>query len=141
MDHQIRDIEELTEEEIQEFLDALPPPAAGLAGVEVNNVPVDSESENCYIAGTCSFSDQVFFDPLDEPAYLGGVEINNVSAETADTYREITVFGLTINDQDDFISVGLVIMLAVLIYVGKSYIDYWFACKLERYREKLQTKE
>ena len=76
---------------------------------------------------------QEYFDSLPAPgAGIDGFEVNNT-----DQGREIEAFGIKINDQDDIISVGLVLIIALVVYVFKSIIDEFFARRIERYKLRI----
>jgi|AntRauTorcE11897_2_1112592.scaffolds.fasta_scaffold07920_1 hypothetical protein len=74
----------------------------------------------------------------DEPvpkASMGGFTVDN---STEDTDWEIEAFGFEMNDRDDFFTVGIVVVVALLFYVAKLSVDHWFNKRLELYKKKLE---
>lgn len=133
----------VTDEQIEEFLNALPDTGAGLPGFEVNNVQIDRGQEEvipCLGTDGCNFIiDDNFViedgmgEPTVEPMIIGGVGVTNNETGT-ETVREYEAFGVKLNDADDVISVGIVLAVVGLIYIGKCCIDLFFAIMLERWK-------
>jgi hypothetical protein len=145
------ELEGLTQEDIQAFLDSLPPTEAGIEGLfTLDNVPGADEAgidgvftlnnspgyvEEFDCGPDCTiFQEQVYeWDgtvPDSETIVIGDVEVTN----TEDNSWEASAFGIELNDRDDFFTVGIVLVVAAVLYIGKCSIDYWFACALERYK-------
>jgi len=107
---------EMSNDDFQDFIDGLGPTEAGIMGIEINNTPEVVQTEEIVI---------------------GDFEVSNfTTTETTEpaTIREYEAFGVKLNDTDDFWSVGMVLAIVVVIYIGKCCIDYFFACALERYK-------
>lgn len=75
-------------------------------------------------------------------ASLGGLTVNNPSENTTSEQGwEIEAFGLEMNDRDDVYTVGLVVIIALLVYTAKVGIDHWFNKRLERYKKNLESEK
>jgi hypothetical protein len=63
-----------------------------------------------------------------------GIEIINAGTETKVT----ELFGFKLDENDDAFSVGAVLLIVVIVYVAKGFIDEFFARRLERYKKKIE---
>ena len=126
---------QFTPEQIEQFFQDLPPTGAGLPGFEVENVePLEPNELDCGPA-CFVFEEQIYEwdgDITTEPVVIGDFGVTN-----GETVREYEAFGVKLNDADDVISVGIVLAVVGLIYIGKCCIDYGFNCAVERYKNKL----
>lgn len=119
LDELAADLENITEDELQEFIGNLPSTEAGIetpfGSFHVDNVPV-------------------YELPVDFPTDFNQVRPIETQPETM---REYSAFGVTVNERDDWITISLVLIVAVLAYVLKAQIDYWYALKLEKAKRNL----
>jgi len=53
-----------------------------------------------------------------------------------ETTRELKLLGVKMDEHDDLITVGVVFVIAAAVWFTKSYIEYYFAKKLEDYKNK-----
>lgn len=115
---------EMTEQEIVDFINGLPSTHAGLPGFEVTNQTILDSFLPPELIGA---------PPAPTKMIVGGIGVNT----TDTTVREYEAFGVKLNDSDDVFSVGIVLLIVGIIYIGKCSIDHWFAARLERYKNKL----
>lgn len=76
-------------------------------------------------------------DYINNDELAPGAGFETFSVTNTDSGREIEMFGITLNDTDDIISVGLVILFVTILYIAKSYIDEFFGKRMERYKNNL----
>lgn len=76
---------------------------------------------------------QLQSEPPVTKASIDGFEVN----KTVDDSWEVNVLGVEMNDRDDVYTVGLVVIVALLVYTAKVAIDHWFNKRLELYKKKI----
>jgi len=102
-----------------------------LGGISIDNVPVVVDPMERQVLEQINAQ---YDEPVPKAA-MGGVEVNNI-----DTGWEVNVLGMTMNDRDDVYTVGIVVIIALLVYTAKVGIDHWFNKRLERYKKKLENE-
>jgi len=60
--------------------------------------------------------------------------IGNFEVSNTDNGFEIDAFGVRLNDKDDFVTVGLVLLFAFAFYLGKKLIDLVFDILFNRWK-------
>jgi len=48
------------------------------------------------------------------------------------------LFGFKLDENDDAFSIGAVLLVVVVVYVAKGFIDEFFARRIERYKKKIE---
>lgn len=92
--------------------------------IEYNNVPLLSLDQNL-ISG-----EQIFDYSVQE------CETPVILDNTQETNRELSILGISMNEHDDYITVGVVLAIAAVVWYTKTYIEYHFAKKIEDYKNK-----
>lgn len=90
--------------------------------IEYNNIPhlephIDIPYNNKIFMDTNEYSTPVIESPIEAT-------------------RELQLLGVKMDEHDDFVTIGVVFVIAAAVWVTKTYIEYYFAKKLEDYKNK-----
>lgn len=91
----------------------------GLGGFEIINIPEQSPT-----------LEELLLENVTETVTIP----LETRQETTPTLTE--AFGVKLDPQDDFWSVGMVILIVAVAYIAKCAIDLFFAILLEKYKNK-----